>query len=325
MARLDTPTAIDVAGPWLVETRHLLALDDIYDSYLPRLEANQEMAIQEEIQQRMKDYPPANASDDYAKRSRERIEKRVRESQKYGGRERRITVYLPGGKTLQTERFSEVITHAGTTNEVALGFRSSLTVAPVTIVLGLGFRPYAEDELSLNVEPNTDPNSQEVYGALLNWVSDVQSPFWLQKWRRYRLRALGFFTAVLATMLFVGVGWNQQSATNYYKEEAHRLLGGGITAANQPRAVELLLAIASDYSGPATKGPGLRYWTTFFLLLLISICLYFCPMVVIGVWRGKARVKRWHIWIRTVSISIPALLLSTLGMPWILRWLGLLP
>jgi hypothetical protein len=320
MARLQTPTAVEVPGPWLIEISHLLALDDIYASYIPRLEENQEVAIHEEIERRIKQHTPENASQDLARQIAERLAKGVRETRGFVGRERRITVYLPGGRTLQTELFSEVINHATTTNEVPLGFRSSLTVEPVRIVVEL-----RGSDLDMDVTPNIDPLSQEVYGALLNWVSDVQAPVWLKTWLKYKVLALMLLSFSLLVLLLVGVGWSQQTAISYFKVEAHKLLSGGVTPANQPRAVELLLAIVSDYSGSAAKGPSLRYWTTIGLLALMFPCLYFCPRVVIGVWRGKARIKRWRIWIRMMSISIPALLISTLGMPWILKWLGLLP
>ena len=123
----------------------------------------------------------------------------------------------------------------------------------------------------------------------------------------------------------MGATWSQTYATNYLKEEAHKLLAGGVTPVNQTRAIELSLAIASDYGGAVAKGPGLRYWTTTALVVLIFLWMYFCPKVEIGIWRGKARLKRWRIWGGTVFISIPTLLLSTLGMPWILKSLGLLP
>jgi hypothetical protein len=229
MARLDTPTATDIPGPWLVEGNHLLALDDIYESYLSRLREDQEALIQEEIDRRMKEYVPQNASADSVTRARESFTKLVRNSRSIAGQERRITVYLRGGRTLQTEDFSEVINHAATSNEVPLGFRSSLTVEPVRIVVQL-----VDGDLSIKITPNVNPISQEVYGALLNWVSDIQPPLWLQKWLKYRLLILMFVPFFIAVALGAGATRSQQSANSYFKEEAHKILRDGVTPANSP-------------------------------------------------------------------------------------------
>jgi hypothetical protein len=129
MARLESPTSIEMAGPWLIEARHLLALDKLYDEYAPRLEKAQNAWIDEEIEEYVERDAPENASSDMVSRIRDRIAPAIRGSSRFA-RSRRATVYLSGGRTLQAERFAEILNHATVTNEVPLGFRSSLNVPP---------------------------------------------------------------------------------------------------------------------------------------------------------------------------------------------------
>jgi hypothetical protein len=322
MARLDSPTSIEILGPWLIEASHLLALDKIYDDYGPRLEESQDALINEEIERSIKDNTPEDATPDLARRIRERLSQLPARSRRFV-RSRRATVYLSGGRTLQGERFSEILNHATATNEVPLGFRSSLSVSPVEVVVKVGEQKGSGHTLDIDVKPNTNSDAQEVYGALRNWVSDFEPPTWLRMWRTG-----GWIAAILLLALSVAflVAPTQQDGGAAARQEARKMLsGGGITPANQTRAIELLLAIESNYDSHPAPSPSPRLLGTAILAGLAALCLSFCPKVVIGIWGGKRRLERWRLWVRSVAISVPALLVSTLAMPWILKWFGLLP
>jgi hypothetical protein len=187
----------------------------------------------------------------------------------------------------------------------------------------IGERKWSGDTLDINVEPNINSNAQELYGALRNWVSDFQPPKWLQSWRKFGwIAAIFLFSVPIAFLLNLP----QQSAGTAARQEAYKLLsGGGVTPANQSRAIELLLAIESNYDSAPAAAPGRRLLATLILSLMAALCISFCPKVVLGIWGGKARLERWRIWVRFVAISIPAMLMSSLAMPWILKWFGLLP
>jgi hypothetical protein len=322
MARLESPTSIDLAGPWLIEARHLLALDKLYDEYAPRLEEARQAWIDEQIEEYVEQDAPEGASADTVNRIRERIAPAIRGSSRFT-RSRRASVYLSGGRTLQAERFSEILNHATVPNEVPLGFRSSLTVPRVEVVVKVGERTWGGHTLDISVEPNTNPDAQELYGALRNWVSDFQPPRWLQLWRKYGWMAAVFL--FIFPFVFL-LNQPQPSVGAAARQEAHKILSeGGVTPANQTRAIELLLAIESNYGDAPAAGPGPRMWATLILSELAALCISFCPKIVIGIWGGKARLERWRIWVRLVSISIPAMVISSLAMPWILKWFGLLP
>ena len=62
MARLDSPTTIDISGPWLIEANHLLALDKLYDDYSARLEEGRRALMNEETERSIKDNTPENWS-----------------------------------------------------------------------------------------------------------------------------------------------------------------------------------------------------------------------------------------------------------------------
>lgn len=324
MATLTYPTEASIPGPWLIGEGQLQALDSLYDSYLPKLQKERDALVEQKTEEILLDSIAGTAPQEHElARLRIDIRNRVSNRSSIGGEERAVTIYIPGGRTLQTIYFHEATNHPHTSDEKPLGFRSYLRVGEISVDVKLSGR--WDNELNIRVRPNEHPLAQELFGALRNWASDLQAPRWQQMWLKFSWlpRFLLFIWLVLAGM--APLATTDSNWSESYKKEAHQLLDRGITPANQQRAIELLLAINSDYGRVHQKVGGPRFWSYIVFGTLILGALSKYPTLVIGIWKGKEKLKWWRMWIQAVSVTVPGLVLTTVVWPWILRWLRILP
>jgi hypothetical protein len=325
MAKLSFPTDRQVAPPLLIDSNQLETLDRIVDRHMAVLreyrEREIEVATESEIQRRV-----ARGT-----LREEQIEARrayvstfaIAKLQKDS---RSATLYLKGGKEVQAERFSDAMNQPVGEQELPTGMGLYITVGAVRAMVRVSDERWRR-ELIVEVEPNDVGVAQELFGALSNWASDVEAPRWQQKWVSIR----GVLAGMLILCLFVGLlftpflNWTL-AARRANQVEARKLLAQGITPSNQQRALELLLAIESNYDyGRHVSILGIRYWSYFAIGALGLTTTVICPQICIGLWKGKKRLKWWRRWITTITVTIPLLLLSSLILPWFLHWLGISP
>jgi hypothetical protein len=326
MARVKYPTEATVPSPLLIGADQLEALDLVIDKHLAALTGERERRIDELTEKEMGDRIARGwLKEDQVESERAKVRESVARYERLGEDSRSLTVYLPRGKLVEAGCFAEAISHPLGEEETPLGFLVYLRVGEVKARVSLN-SSWRED-LQISVEPNDLEVAQSLFGALRNWASDVEAPKWQQRWLRYRL----FFVYFLFLWLFMGLVYIPliklgDSATRVQKAEARKLLAGGVTQANEQRAIELLLAIESDYDpGVPAWVPGLRYWLYFGLgaLFLAAACI--CPRVSIGIWKGKRRLKQWRFWIKTVTVSVPLFIVTSILLPWPLHFLGFGP
>lgn len=140
---------------------------------------------------------------------------------------------------------------------------------------------------------------------------------------------VGTFVTFLGLLaLFVMLANLQNSQKNAYIDQAHQILGQGINPTNLDRAIELLLAIESDYapeSSIVVGKLGIRFWVYLLLWILLITSISITPRVVLGIWDGKRALERWRAWLRFCSVSVPGYVLVSVFLPWILRLLGVGP
>jgi hypothetical protein len=222
---------------------------------------------------------------------------------------RTITFLLRHDKELQTSSFKEAMVHPAAASEIALGFRYEVKLRDTKALLSIekhshksnllvGESETEDVELNIAVEPRASSVSQELFVVLKDWATDVQVPFW-QKFI-FTLRPLAWIVLIIWGLIF-GTSLFSKPTPNYkehYKQEARKLLDGGINPGNQQQAIELLLAIEADYS-PSVSPPGLpsaRPSTKYIVenvigLLCVAVVAIF-PEFCIGIWKGKQRL-RW--------------------------------
>ena len=171
-----------------------------------------------------------------------------------------------------------------------------------------------ETELQITVEPRSTSLSQELFGVLKHWATGVQPPIW-QRWI-LNIRFLGRWILFL-WILILAAGFFSTAPPNFkehYKQEARKLLDQGINSSNQQKALELLLAVESDYAPPSAKPVPARWSSRSLITNLIGLfavsVIAFFPELCIGLWRGKQYLRWWQTWMRFVSVTVPGLLVA---------------
>lgn len=327
MAILSFPTTRKIQCPLLIEANHLESLDRIFDRHLPQMQEEKIRGVAEEASQMVRQGLRKHyIKEEKAAASEAEYKQELANSSKY--RESRVvSIYLTKGREIIATNFSEAMDQPVGEDELPVGFSAHMRVGEITArVSAVG---HWHKEMTVQVDPNDNEVAQSLFGALSNWASGIEAPKWQQKWLENKWIASGLLLIwLVAGGMFIPFGnWNE-AGKNAAKEEAKKLLAaGGINTDNEHRAIELLLAIQSDYRPPSISTPplGLKYWSYLFLGALILLAVTIYPDLCIGLWKGKHRLHHWRLWMRTLTLAVPGLLATYLFIPWLLHWLKLAP
>jgi hypothetical protein len=319
MATLSYPTETRIDGPLLIEAGHLIALDDVLDQYTVRLRQERERRLLSRAEREVREHSSLNETELH-----KLVEGRVSRADRT--ETRAVALYLPGGRTLTSDRFEEAINQPHVKEEMPLGFRCDMEIGAVKSSVTLQSR--WSIALEITVRPSHSAAAQELYGALENWASEIRPPLWQQLWLKFS-DLTGYFLFMwiflgvffLFVPLFVAI---EPDAKDAYKQEARQILNHGVDQSNQQKAIELTLAIVSDNSPQGTSWrPGLRFWGYYVAGLIVLGSLSRCPKFVVGIWKGKQRLKLWRLWITTVWVTVPTLVATTVVWPRILSFFGI--
>jgi hypothetical protein len=304
---LNFPTSISVDGPWLISAEQLVQLDKLLDIQAERLEKEKESEAQREADERMtKELPPQEG---WEKELRDRHYQRAKENlDKYD--ERTVTFFLAGGRTVTESSFTQAINQHGIGNESPSGFSLRWRVGEVTLTVKI--RSW-DHKLELDVDPGDSGAGQQLFGVVENWMRDLRVPQWV---RLAHNNSFGIVVLLSLWLLGGVVVWSQyrtESAKWSYQQEARELLQHGVNSQNQQKAIELLLAIDSDYKPEQRRvNPSQRAWAIFGVGFVVCLCLLITPNVVIGIWGGKAVISRWHAWFKFAGVTVPTLIFTTI-------------
>ncbi len=161
--------------------------------------------------------------------------------------------------------------------------------------------------------------SYEIFGELKNWADSVEAPLWRQ-WLLLGLRPLFRPGLALAVVILLSMLLNTSPGPTEYKDalkqQARTLLHDGINQQNQTKALELMLALESDYIPPGTKPQQARKPIAGYLIAVYVLgFLSFTPTLCIGIWAGKKRLRWWNWWLNFNTVTIPTLLLARYFVP----------
>lgn len=326
MAKLSIPTERSIKCPLLIEANHLESFDRILDQHSAQMRSDLEKRIAEEAAQRVRRLVRAKSlRKDEADAYEVRAKKELSDERRYR-QVRSVTIYLTKGREIRAKDFTEAMNMPVGEDELPVGFSAIIRAGDITAAVNTGYR--FEPELKLEVEPNDNEIALSLFGALSNWASGIEAPRWQQKWHAYKF-VPGFlllFLFILGVIFVPLSNWNE-AGKNVAIDEARKLLAdGGVNANNEHRAIELLLAMASN-PPPGSQKPslGVKYWTYMSLSALVLIAVMIYPSMCIGLRRGKRRLHAWRVWIRTLTFGIPSVVGVYILIPWILYWLKLIP
>jgi hypothetical protein len=274
-------TTLRLNGPWLLETKQLLALDEILEQIRPH---------------------DSGAAD------------RVPENRKS------LTILLSKERELKSSSFKEAMTHIASQNEVARGFAYTATDGNTTALVRRIPQWDKKNDgeavpfFEIKVSPASSSISYEIFGELRNWADSVEAPLWRQ-WLLFNFRFMfrvGLLFPVVAVLLTLfNTSPGPTEFKDALKQQARTLLHDGINQQNQTKALELVLALESDYIPEGTKPPRAQMPIAGYLVAIYVLgFLSFTPTLCMAIWAGKRRLRWWNLWLNFNTVTIPTLVLA---------------
>jgi len=331
MPSISYPTSLNVPGPWILDARNIEDLDRLVDSCWESMCEKRKALIDSALaswkEKRMESGTTQEQITAWEATEREELEK----GYPFGAKTRKIIVYLSGGRSVEGQTFGELAALALVHKEVPRGLDLSIEVAKSTLKLraeegydsGLG--------LSIGVSSNEANYAQELFGKLQNWATEIRPKRWLQRWRDLQW-FFSFLIAVSLTAVVFALAYSMvptqvvEPGPGPIHRQAWDLIKGGVTQANESKAIETLLELESDYGNVPVKTTrpalGLRVWMYLGLTVIVSVAFKFAPKGAIGLWGGRQKVTLQRRWIRIVSVSIPSLFLTSVLVPWLVSLAG---
>lgn len=311
MADIVYPTTFTIDGPWLIDADRLQEFDQLLARELSALTLTEKQISEKvgaTIERTKAGYPALREADSEIAKIRAREEQSLKKNEP----SRKLTVQLGGGKTLAAESFADAARHPEVVNAVPRGFR-------LTIDRPLGFRcdlSVEDRRLRLSLYGTNAEEARSLFDTLRLWAEKTKAATLERLW----VKATGF--GVHWGLWFIIVSAASEiiihPSASPYKEQAHRLLSKGLLPNEQLKALELLLALESNYD----PHPYLPAWFSVVVLvgLLLCILLSVRPNVVLALGKGVSRVNLWRWWVRVVFVSVPLFLFSTVASVFIKRF-----
>jgi hypothetical protein len=316
MPSITYRTELSVAQPWLIEAKSLEELDAVVDACIAKMREQRNREIEVSVEK----YATENTG-----ASKQQLDERRAEITaywRYSRDERIVTIFLSGGRTAEGVTFKELMALPNIQNELPRGFRLHAQVGKTSSEIS--FKTTFLGEFEVRVEPSRGEVSLEIFGLIQNWVTEIQPPRWQQWWLQFRIiPALLLSSWVL--FFLVSLSGIIPNGQEQLKQEARDLAERGVNSSNEAQALQLILAIDSEYQPLELKAaahPTGRGWGYFLLISFVLAGLSIPPRSAIGMWGGRFAVRRQKAWLKIVSVTVPTLIISGMLLPWLRRILG---
>lgn len=309
MAEFVYETSLSISGPWLLDYEALGSLDVLLDQEWEKLVAYRDKAIADEISSALLKITPR--PDEDIQEVRNQIERMVRAGFEHRRSQREITIALKNGQKVRVHSFKEASNYPGIAQQVAVEFEVGLQCADIRCDISLS---RDRNLLQIKASPEESHQSRDLFASLQQWVRKVEPTRWQKLWRQYADNS--FFFVMIYTMTWMVLAAFFSPSSNYYKEQARELLSKGISANDQTRAIELILAIVSN-SIPSSQQnlfPPLfwLYVATGYLLLLLPAV---APKTLMGIGKGTQRINIWRRWANFAFYLAPLAIIANLLWP----------
>ncbi|HKP37899.1 MAG TPA: hypothetical protein VJT71_13660 [Pyrinomonadaceae bacterium] len=320
MAELIYPTNEILYGPWLIDREGLEAFDEMLDQEWERINAyndkKKEQEFEKRVQERIERYESEERDIDIETARQQ--EKRFSEEYSflrsaYSSRStRKINIQLKG-KRIQANSFKEAFRDPELLGEVPRKFDARVECGEIdcTVIL-------TGNLLSLRTSPEDNREARELFVSLKQWVAGIAPPKWLHLWRRFNgLQWLLWFLTILVVVLTMGRD-PKDEARKTYQRQAHEILNSGMSQEQQTKAIEVLLALQSEYvpSAQPNRTPGWFVFLSFGGLVMCAISTI-VPSAVLGIGKGQDRIRFWRKWIWFVFIAVPGFVLVNIVWPYL--------
>ena len=318
MAQLVHPSSARFDGPFLIDRKRLVEFDQMIDREWEELEKWYEDQVRQEVV-RLK-----SEKSYYADKSNEEVRDSVLKSYEFSRCNRDVAIKCKKGKELKGKGFQEIARLPEAVELMPISFTATLERGPLTATIKSGSLDY-KPELMIDVEPNC-LYAQGLKSTLEGWVTGVSAPAWQRGWLKVTsaIPFLQWIPAALFLIIFLSAlptsDTARDAALSEYqdqlREDAHELLTDGVSSEEVARAVELELALSTNYLSPTCALPEVPVfrWPALLALILsvvFGVIASLRPRFHIGLGRGQAVIRRWRWWLRFAFYTVPLLLLSS--------------
>lgn len=326
MATFIYSTSKSIDCSILINSSELQKLDEILNVELEQIKNN----LEEKKSKELKKY----IEDDYSFRklenpSRQELSKKKRELKKEFEQsflyelkfpeKRKLTIQLTKDKSVEFKSFTEALKSQELRDEIPIGFYFYATYGDFRINIEL-----KKKSLSYRTSPDTSSDARNIFVAIDQWANSVSPSFvrkiWLHSDIPFRFIAWMFFLFTLSIFSFI-ISSSDHAKENY-KKQAYQLLQEGINPENQIRAIEILLALETNFTpnGFQVVIP-LWYWVYLVLGVIVCILLSVKPSSIVGIGRGEESIKRWEMYINFIFILIPTFIFLNIITPLLNKWI----
>jgi len=229
-------------------------------------------------------------------------------------RRKSIVLFLPNGRKLTVNSLKEAFIEPSLARETPVGFHILMRGAEISVDLQIDAD--LPEYLRIDVERESDPVARQIFADLYDWALAVKPPRWQELWSAGFAPFIAWPVYVMVALITLQVAFNSDSKAAL-RREAYAILKDGISASEERRALEVTLALVSDYELPSARATGLTPRTGTLLLTGLAICivLSITPKFAMGIGHGQIVVHRWRWWLRFVFYTIPAALAANFAWP----------
>jgi hypothetical protein len=323
MASIGYPNKLSISGPWFFEAKNLTELDELITSCIKDMQLRRDESVTLQVAQE-KEKLGESVQQLYPNQGD--LEEKIATSYPWNIKTRSVVVYLPGGRTAAGESFKDLMTLPHLHKEVPRGFAAKAVVANTRIELKL--QSWGSRDLDIEVFSSDDRFEQELLGKFQNWVSDIQPKRLLQLWldNSFIFTVLIFFCCLVLPTV-IGIISAPEEGANPVRQQAWEMAKSGVNTLNEAKAIQIILSLESGYEPTPVHRerhyPGVRFWSWVLIVYLVLFAMRKPPQGAIGLWGGKRVLKKQRLWLRTISISVPSLIGTSLILPMVLNLLGL--
>ena len=318
MANFIYSTSEEFKGPWLIDSKALLELDEIINNAYDALEKSNEAFIQASVETKLPQYIFKNPE------NVEQVRADLYESIKAETSViKTLKIRLSPTKQIEIQSFAEALKENSLIEETPNGFTLEMYSRIENISLEIG---EWNNKLKLRISPESSDISRTQFMSFRDWISKYQPPKWQQIWQNLAgLQWLIFFISMIILSSILSVQMDSGLGL-YTKQEAANLLKDGLQPDESLKALELLLSREVSYNKSIQNDKSIPNWYLFTVLifLILAIILSYPPTNRLGIGKGISSIKRWRFWLKLLSYTIPITLFTIVIIPilqnYVLAW-----
>ncbi len=305
MTEILYPMRKEFSAPWLIDFDKLELLDEVIEKQHKELLDYREKGIQAAIKEEISNY-----KDNEQHIVKEKIEEQTRNSYEFCSEFRKVTILLSKGREVQAESFKEASKEQFLQDEVPIGFSAKLEVGSTKVEITLG--EYDRDEIRYKVDSNDSAIAKDIIYDIESWIKSVLPRLWLRIWKKvYGWHFNLIFLWVLCAAVTLPVVYKQFQSE--IKKDVEAIIVEGIDSDNIEKAIEFVLIYASNYV-PEQYRTNVESWLRKLIVFssifaVVILILSFPPKSNIGIGKGESRIRRWRVYLRIVSFTIPVVII----------------